>query len=65
MNDLSIWHWLVIILLLTPVANGFIAHYKNRSVANWVILGLLLNPIALIVLLFLPSEPEGPRPSKK
>jgi hypothetical protein len=56
MNGLSIWHWLIIVMLATTVANGFIASRKNRSVVNWVILGLMFNPIAFVVLLFLPSR---------
>lgn len=56
MDQLSIWHWLVIVILITPVANGIIAYRKNRSVLNWVMLGLLFNPVALVVLLFLPSQ---------
>src|SRR5262249_52464825 len=65
---LSIWHWLVLAVIATIVANGFIARHKGRSVAGWVVLGLLFNPIAFVVLLCLPSErldvppapPRGP-----
>jgi hypothetical protein len=56
MNGLSIWHWLIIIVLAMTVANGFIASRKNRSVVGWVILGVMFNPIAFVVLLFLPSR---------
>jgi hypothetical protein len=56
MGGLSIWHWLIIVVLAMTVANGFIASRKNRSVVNWVILGLMFNPIAFVVLLFLPSR---------
>jgi hypothetical protein len=56
MGGLSIWHWLIIVLLAMTVANGFVASRKNRSVVNWVILGLMFNPIAFVVLLFLPSR---------
>jgi hypothetical protein len=56
MTGLTIWEWLLILVLLTTVANGFIAHAKTRSVLAWVILGLMFNPIAFIVLLFLPSN---------
>jgi hypothetical protein len=56
MDGLSIWHWLLIIVLVTTVANGIIAYRKNRSVAGWVILGLMFNPVAFVVLLFMPSR---------
>ena len=56
MSNLSVWHWILIVLLLTIPANGIIANHKGRSVAGWVILGLMFNPIALVVLLFLPSR---------
>jgi hypothetical protein len=63
MDGLSFWHWLLVIVLVTPVANGIIAHRKNRWVAGWVILGLMFNPVALVVLLFLPSlKLDWPRP---
>jgi hypothetical protein len=63
MTGLTIWEWLLILVLLTTVANGFIAHAKTRSVLAWVILGLMFNPIAFIVLLFLPSNKlRLPRP---
>ncbi len=60
MTDISIWHWLLIVLLLTVVANGAIAQRKGRWVAGWAVLGLLFNPIALVVLLCLPSLRIGP-----
>jgi hypothetical protein len=56
MADLSIWQWLLILVLVTTVANGFIAHRKGRSIIIWVILGLMFNPFAVLVLLFLPSN---------
>lgn len=56
MDRLSIWIWLLIVVLVTTVANGIIANRKKRSVAGWVILGLMCNPIAFVVLLFLPSR---------
>ena len=63
MSSLSIWNWLIIVVLLTIVANGIIAHRKNRWVAGWVILGFMFNPVALIVLLFLPSCKPTPKSS--
>jgi hypothetical protein len=63
MDGLSIWHWLLIVVLVTMVANGVIASRKHHSVAGWVILGLMFNPVALVVLLFLPSlQLDWPRP---
>ena len=56
MGSISIWHWLLIVVLVMTVANGIIAHSKSRWVAGWVILGLMFNPIAFVVLLFLPSR---------
>jgi hypothetical protein len=56
MTALSIWEWLLILVLVTTVANGFIAHHKRRSIIVWVILGLMFNPFAFLVLLFLPSN---------
>lgn len=56
MEGLSIWNWLLIVVLVTTVANGIIAIRKNRSVAGWVILGLMFNPVALVILVFLPSR---------
>jgi hypothetical protein len=56
MGGISIWQWLLIVVLVTTVANGVIAHRKNRWVLGWVILGLMFNPIAFVVLLFLPSR---------
>ena len=57
MHGLSIWHWLVVIVVLAlTAATGVIAARKKRSVAGWVILGLLFNPVALVVLLSLPSD---------
>jgi hypothetical protein len=55
MGGLSIWHWMLIVVLITTVANGIIAHRKGRWVAGWVILGLMFNPVAFVVLLCLPS----------
>jgi hypothetical protein len=55
MGGLSIWHWMIIVVLVTTVANGIIADRKGRSVAGWVILGLMCNPVAFVVLLCLPS----------
>ena len=57
---MNFWLWLLIVLLLTIVANGVIAQRKGRSVAGWVVLGLLFNPITLVVLLCLPSLRIGP-----
>ena len=63
MDGLSFWHWLIVLVLVSVVANGIIAHRKNRWVAGWVILGLMFNPVALVVLLFLPSlKLDWPRP---
>jgi hypothetical protein len=56
MGGISIWQWLLIIVLVTTVADGVIAKSKNRWVLGWVILGLMFNPIAFVVLLFLPSR---------
>jgi len=56
MDGISIWQWLLIIVLITTVANGFIAKRKDRWVLGWVILGLMFNPIAFVVLLLLPSR---------
>jgi hypothetical protein len=52
----SFWQWVLIVLLATVVANGFIARAKSRSVIGWVILGLMFNPIPFVILLFLPSR---------
>ena len=56
MTGLSIWEWLLILVLVTTVANGVIAQRKGRSIVGWVVLGLMFNPFAFIVLLFLPSQ---------
>lgn len=56
MTALSIWDWLLILVLVTTAANGVIAYRKGRSIIGWVILGLMFNPFAFIVLLFLPSN---------
>ena len=55
MSGLSIWLWLLFVVLAMVIANGFIAHRKGRSVIGWVILGLMFNPIAFVILLNLPS----------
>jgi hypothetical protein len=52
--------WLLVVVLVTTVANGLIANRKNRSVAVWVILGLMFNPVAFVVLLFLPRSATHP-----
>jgi hypothetical protein len=56
MGGISIWHWLIVVMLAMTVANGFIARRKNRSVVGGVVLGVMFNPIAFVVLLFLPSR---------
>jgi len=56
MGAISIWQWLIFVVLVTTVANGIIAQRKGRSVAGWVVLGLMFNPIAFVVLLCLPSR---------
>jgi len=56
MGSVSIWQWLIVVVLVSVVVNGIIARKKRRSLAGWVILGLMFNPVALIVLLFLPSR---------
>ncbi len=53
---LTLWEWLLILVVAMAAANGFIARAKSRSVLGWIILGLMFNPIAFIVLLFLPSN---------
>ena len=66
MNGLSLWNWLLIVVLVTTVANGIIANRKNRWVAGWVILGLMFNPVAFAILLFLPSRKlDLPPPSAR
>ncbi|MFY9895316.1 MAG: hypothetical protein WAK63_14420 [Xanthobacteraceae bacterium] len=64
MLGLSIWHWLLLaVVLAMTVATGMIAHRKNRSVTGWVIIGLMFNPVVLIILPFLPDRgPKETRP---
>ena len=53
---MTFWEWMLVLLLASAVANGFIARAKSRSVWGWVVLGLMFNPVPLAVLLFLPSR---------
>ncbi len=53
MNPLSIWHWRIMVLVMT-VANGFIARRNGRSALGWIIFGLMFNPIAFVILPLLP-----------
>ena len=63
MLGLSIWHWVLLaVVLVMAVATGVIAFRKNRSVAGCVILGLMFNPVVLIVLLFLPDHAPNETP---
>ncbi len=66
--NMTLWEWLLVVMLATVVANGLIARAKSRSVFGWVILGLMFNPVALVVLLFLPSNtillPSASSPAK-
>lgn len=57
MLGLSIWHWLLLAVVLgMTVATGMIASRKNRSLVWWIILGLMFNPVVLIILSFLPDR---------
>ncbi|MFZ3354718.1 MAG: hypothetical protein WA268_28060 [Xanthobacteraceae bacterium] len=57
MLGLSIWHWLLLAVVLgMTVATGMIASRKNRSLVGWIILGLMFNPVVLIILSFLPDR---------
>ncbi len=60
MTPLSVWQWLIVMVLVMTMGNGFIAQHKGRSALGWIILGLMFNPIAFVV----PAVPALSPPAK-
>jgi len=44
MASFSLWHWLIVALLVMCAVTPLVAYWKNRPVLLWFALGVLLKP---------------------